>query len=267
MMNDQMNRRMIEIGLGILFLVMGLSAFGGDFSAALILGGLGAFLLYRQFNQTQTNIHHGAERVGSIEPAASDAQPRADQVYAHALNSVQAAGLDPNNTHVLPIDIGVMSFSADQEPMIYRTKPVLDDVDYIQPFVQLRLPTRAVGRIRFEITDSDGQVLFVHEDNHQLQKGRNLVTPSARLPIHDAHTINGEWQLRISADGVLIAVHAFGWEESTTKVIRRHLSEDGELSNEVRTMMAESRLQKMSLDELLSDQEPDTNPQRRESGR
>jgi hypothetical protein len=160
-----------------------------------------------------------------------------------------------------------MAFSADQDPTISRTKPVLDDVDYIQPFVQLRLPTRAVGRVRFEILDSDGQTLFIHEDHHQLQRGRNLVTPSARLPIHDAHNMNDAWQLRVSADGVLLAVHQFGWQESTTKAIRRHLREDGELSNEVRAMLAESRLQKMSLDELLSDQQIEEQSQRRESGR
>jgi hypothetical protein len=92
------------------------------------------------------------------------------------------------------------------------------------------------------------------------------VTPAARLPIHDAHNMNGDWQLRVSADGVLLAVHPFGWQESTTKAIRRHLREDGELSNEVRAMLADSRLQKMSLDELLADQQTEE-AQRRESGR
>ncbi len=263
MPNDPMNRRMVEIGIAILLIVMGLAALGGDIMAGLVFGGLGAFLLYRQFDQTRAGIDMHRQAGYS----APEAQPRADQVYAHALEAVRGAGLDPNSTHVLPIDIGVMTFSADQEPTIYRTKPVLDDVDYIQPFVQLRLPTRAVGRVRFEILDSDDQVLFIHEDNHQLQRGRNLVTPAARLPIHDAHNFHGEWQMRISADGVLLAVHHFGWQESTTKVIRRHIREDGEVSNEMRAMMAESRLQTLSLDELLAEQAVEEEDQRRESGR
>lgn len=270
MSKDQMNRRMVEIGLGILLIVLGLASFGGDITAALVLGGLGAFLLYRQMSETQQNIgstrRDAADQYGDYPQQAADPQPRADQVYMHALEAVQAAGLDPNATHVLPVDIGVMAFSADQDPVIYRTKPVLDDVDYIQPFVHLRLPTKAVGRIRFEIIDNDGQVLFVHEEYHQLQRGRNLVTPSARLPIHDAHNMRGDWQLRVSADGVLLAVHHFGWEENVTSAMRRHLREDGELTNEVRAMLAESRLQKLSLDELLADQ-PDDDAQRRASGR
>jgi hypothetical protein len=236
-----------------------------------VFGGLGLFLLYRQFQQTQSGFASETRRPDSRRydsPAlTADSQVRADQVYTHALDAVHAAGHDPTSTHVLPIDIGVMAFSSDQDPVIYRTRPVLDDIDYTQPFVQLKLPTRAVGRIRFEIVDSDGQVLFVHEDQHQLQRGRNLVTPSARLPIHDAHNMRGDWQLRISADGVLLAIHPFAWEESATKAIRRHLREDGELTNEVRAMLTENRLQKLSLDELLSDQQVEEENQRRESGR
>ena len=273
MSNDAINRRMAQIGLGIVLIVLGLSAFGSDITAGLLFGGLGLFLLYRQFQQTQNNMadeprQRYAPRYDSPSLTA-DSQVRADQVYTHALDAVHAAGLDPTVTHVLPTDIGVMAFSSDQDPVIYRTRPVLDDVDYIQPFVQLRLPTRAVGRVRFEIVDSDGQVLFVHEDHHQLQHGRNLVTPSARLPIHDAHNMRGNWQLRISADGVLLAVHSFAWEESATKAIRRQLREDGELNNEVRAMLTESRLQKLSLDELLADQpvEEESQSQRRTSGR
>jgi hypothetical protein len=168
---------------------------------------------------------------------------------------------------VLPVDIGVMAFSSSDDPVIYRTASVPDDIDYVQPYVQLRLPTRAVGRIRFELIDSDGQVLFIHEDRYELKAGMNLITPSARLPIHDAHAMTGDWRLHVSADGVPIADHHFAWEESASRLIRRHLSEDGEISNEIRAMMAENRLEQMSLDDLLSDQQDDGAAKRQASGR
>lgn len=255
----KLDRRFAEIMIGLILLIAGLSAIGGDGILVVVLGVLGLYLLLRQFDR-------GGSKASVLEREAPDisdeedflpAQPRADQVYAHALDAVRRAGLEPTETHVLPIDIGVMAFSGDQEPVIYRTRPVLDDIDYLQPFVQLRLPTRAQGRIRFEIIDSDGQILFVHEEDHEFERGRNLVTPAARLPIHDAHAMHDHWELRVSADGVLIADHQFEWHESTTKVIRRHLKEDGELSSEVRVMMAENRLQHMSLDELLEPQQPE----------
>ncbi len=253
MRHQNLDRRFVQIMIGLVLVLAGLSAAGAP--AALVLVLLGIFLLARQFDRSRSDSRL-EPREPEIEPEAEEmpAQPRADQVYAHALDAVRRAGLDPAETHVLPIDIGVMAFSGDQDPVIYRTRPVLDDIDYLQPFVQLRLPTRARGRIRFEITDSDGQTLFVHEEDHEFERGRNLVVPAARLPIHDAHAMHGDWELRVSADGVLIAEHQFGWEESATRVIRRSVKADGELSSEVRAMVAENRLQRMSLDELLADQ-------------
>ncbi|MBI1256305.1 MAG: hypothetical protein GC204_02430 [Chloroflexi bacterium] len=262
------DRRFSEVMLGLLLILVGIIAFGGSQILLMGLGVVGLYLVLRQFDRSSNAVRLARDLPDIDEDdEVITAPPRVDQVYAHALDAVRAAGLDPNETHVLPIDIGVMAFNGDQEPIIYRTRPVLDDIDYLQPFVQLRLPTRARGRIRFEIIDSDGQTLFVHEEDHEFERGRNLVTPAARLPIHDAHALQDAWELRVSADGVLIAEHRFEWEESTTKVIRRHLKEDGELSNEVRAMMAENRLQRMSLDELLEPQDTDNSANERQQSR
>jgi len=262
------DRRFAEIIIGLLLVLAGISAIGSASVIFIVLGVIGLFMVLRQFDRSSkaTGLQRDLPDIDDEEEVVT-APPRADQVYAHALDATRRAGLDPSATHVLPIDIGVMAFSGDQEPIIYRTRPVLDDIDYLQPFVQLRLPTRARGRIRFEMIDSDGQTLFVHEEDHEFERGRNLVTPAARLPIHDAHALQGAWELRVSADGVLIADHRFEWEESTTKVIRRHLKEDGELSNEVRAMMAENRLQRMSLDELLEPQQPEDSESERQQSR
>ncbi len=262
MRSRKVDARFAQIMVGLLLLIVGLSA--GDPAATIVLVGIGLFLLARQFSTTHStysNRSPRAERIrrdrDSDEDVAMPGQPAEDQVYKHALESVRRAGLDPADTHVLPIDIGMITYSGDNAPMIYRTRPILDDIDYLQPFVQLRLPTRARGRIRFEISDSDGQILFVHEEDHEFERGRNLVTPAARLPIHDGNALHGDWQLRVLADGVLIAEHDFGWKENTDAVIRRHLEQDGELSGEARAIMAENRLSRVSLDELLARQEDD----------
>ncbi|MFQ3567966.1 MAG: hypothetical protein SNJ59_13320 [Aggregatilineales bacterium] len=265
MSSQTTNRRFGEIALGILLVLFALSGMFGDSLLAIGIGVLGFFLIMRQMEHSRNAIGtaRGADlgremesilRSVEREAARETPAPRADQVYQHALDAVANAGLDPFTTHVLPVDIGVMSFSGEQDPVIYRTRSIPDDVDYIQPFVQLRLPTRAIGRVRFEILDSDRQVLFIHEDYHEFERGRNLITPTARLPIHDAHNMRGDWELRVSADGVLLAAHTFTWQESKTAAIRRHLREDGEISSEMRAMMAESRLQRMSLDDLLASQ-------------
>jgi len=250
-----LDRRLKEIMVGLVLLTIGLAALGSTQWFFLGLGLIGLMLLARQFSYNGRQI--APPRLVEVDDEVMEmpAQPRADQVYAHALDAVRNAKLDPAETQVLPIDIGVMAFTGDDAPVIYRTREVLDDVDYVQPFVQLRLPTKAKGRVKFEMLDADGQVVFMHQNDYDLQRGRNLIMPAARLPIHDAHAIHGDWRLQVRADGVLIAEHHFGWEESASKVIRRNLKEDGELSGEVREMMAESRLERMSLDELLSEQE------------
>lgn len=206
-----------------------------------------------------------APREEDDEVAPHERQPGAEPVYKHALEAVSRAGLNPDTVQVLPVDVGVMAFKGDEEPVVHRTWPVEDDVDYIQPFVQLRLPTRAIGRVKFEILDSGGETLFIHEDKHQLVRGRNLITPAARLPVHDAQALDGQWEVRVSADGVLIAHHRFEWEEAPTSAIRRHLGEDGEISSEMRAVLAENRLQTMSLEELLEsqDEEPRQQEQRK----
>ena len=266
------NRRFSEIMLGLFLLFLGASALvegGNVFMTVLVLAGI--FMLVRQFENGRLNMRPNAttsNRRRYEPPAPQQAEDSDDQrrrIYQHALTAVEAAGHDPETVRVLATDIGVMAFKGDQEPVIYRTRDVLDDVDYIQPYVQLRLPTKAVGRIRFEIVDAEGQTLFSREEHHQLERGRNLITPAARIPVHDAQALDGEWELRVSADDMLLAVHHFNWEESASRVVRRHLSEDGEISNELRAAMAENRLQELSLDELLDfpDDEENTAQQRK----
>lgn len=247
----QPNRQFGQVMLGILLLMIGLGAIAEGAFPWLLLILVGGYMLWRQYETAQQGVPD--EVFEEIHTSAR--QSGAETVYAHALKAVQSAGLDPNEVQVLPVDMGIMAFRSDQDPVVYRTRPVPDDVDYVQPFVQLRLPTKAVGRIRFEILDSDGQAIFIHEDYYQLERGRNLITPAARLPIHDAQAMQDSWRLYISADGMALAEHAFDWQESTLNRVRRHLSEDGEISNELRAAMTESRLQNITLDDLLSFQD------------
>jgi hypothetical protein len=253
-MNNRTSRRFWEIAIGLLLILVGVSAFGANEIFFGILTLLGFYLVVKHFENNRKRMQSGDD-VGYED--RSTRQAHTEPVYSHALKAVERAGLNPDEVKVLPVDIGVMAFRGDQDPTVYRTRPVLDDVDYIQPFVQLRLPTKAVGKIRFEIVDTDGQILFIHEDFHELERGRNLITPTARLPIHDAQAMHGAWQLRVTADGLPLATHTFEWQESTSKTIRRHLTDDGEISSGLRVALAENRLQKMSLDELLSYQDGD----------
>jgi hypothetical protein len=262
----QNNRRFTEIIVGLFLLMLGASGlFEGGSPVVILLAIVGLYMLYRQF-ETSRETRVSERSLGSYGEINEDFDARTgkERIYRHALQAVKEAGLDPDQVRVLVTDIGFMAFKGEQDPVVHRSRPIPDDVDSIQPFVQLRVPTKAVGRIRFEIIDSDGQVLFVREENHQLERGRNLITPAARLPIHDAQAMHNAWELRISADGVPLAAHFFDWEETSVRAVRRHLTEDGEITGELRAALAANRLEKVSLDDLLADQEDDGENERQQ---
>lgn len=271
-MKDFQNNRNTILLAFILLMLAGVALLEASALVVLIL--LGLLFMVRQFdnNQLQSSdtesydydyggdYEYGVDSDRGYEEVAPR-QAQADPVYRHALEAVQRAGHDPDEVQVLTVDIGVMSFKQDGEPTVFRTWSLPDDVDYVQPFVQLRLPSKATGQIKFEVFDAVGNVVFAHEDTHNLERGRNFITPAARLPIHDETITKGEWGMRVSADGVLLSEHTFEFSEAANQNIRRHIGEDGEINTELRAVMAESRLPKMSLDELMQFDE-DENQQR-----
>jgi hypothetical protein len=280
-----MNRRYAQIMIGLFLLFIGLNSVTSGEPVGVLMGLGGFYLLARQFEESRNNRLQERRNDDEYERWRReqsrsrnrydfedvhdevDRKPttNADRVYSHALEAVQRAGLDAANTPVLPVDIGLFGHKGDDNPKLYRTRAIPMDVDYIQPFVQLRLPKRAKGRITFEIIDDTGETLFTRTEQYEFQRGRNLVVPSRRLPVHDALDMEeGNWTLRISADKVLLAEHRLRWIEPANDFVAEHIQEDGEISNELRAAMAESRLEKMSLDDLLSFQEP-TNSQQSSS--
>jgi hypothetical protein len=260
-MNFKNNRNTILLAF-ILLMLAGVALLESSALVVLIL--LGLLFLVRQFdnNQIQSSVDsssyeeydYGSDyEYGSSAGAESfsSRQSQSEPIYRHALEAVQRAGHDPDAVQVLAVDIGMMAFKGNNEPAVYRTWSLPDDIDYVQPFVQLRLPSKAAGRIKFEIFDGSGRAVFVHEDLHNLERGRNFISPASRLPIHDENLTNGQWGMRVSADGVVLADHRFEFSEAAEANIRRHIGEDGEINTELRAVMAESRLPKMSLDDLL----------------
>lgn len=187
---------------------------------------------------------------------------RREPVYRHALTAVENAGLDPDTVKVLAVDLGVIAFREDGNATVYRTWTVPEDARSIQPFVTLRLPTAATGRIRFEILDAAGKSVFVSETDHRLEPGRNFINPPARLALRNHPDLSGRWQLRISADNVLLAVHRFEFAEPATAKIRQHLGEDGEIRTDSRLLLDETATPRMSLDELLAYQEEEEKARR-----
>ncbi len=251
MLDNLTNRERVVAAIAA---ILGFTAIAeGSASAFILLVIMAMIFAYRNFGVSPADGQDDYEAQPQI--LRRERPANTEQVHSHALRAVRNAKHDPNKVKVLPVDIGVISFSSNNEQILHRTLPVDDDIDYIQPFVQLRVPISASGVIRFEIYDNTRQLLYVHEDQHQLERGRNLIIPSTRLPIHDEQEMDGRWELRIIADNVVIARHAIGWADTDASNFQRHLSNDGEITSELRAMMASSRIEPMSLDDLLEYQE------------
>lgn len=266
--------------LAFILLALGAVALlGNSFPVILVL--LGLLFLVRQFDNdnSSSNVRdqsydysydyeHQEEEEDEYDdyeifhqqPASAD-----QRVYRHALESVTRAGQDPDDVQVLAVDIGLLTTKEDTEQQIYRTWSLPDDIDYIQPFVQLRVPVEANGDVRFEIIDAVGDPVYIHEDTFKLTRGRNFLMPSTRMPLHDQMELDGKWSLRIIADGVIIADHRFEYSEATGASIRRHIGEDGEINTEMRAVMTQTRLPKMSLDDLLAYEGEDEDARRQQS--
>jgi hypothetical protein len=192
-----------------------------------------------------------------------DERTQRETIYRHALVAVKNAGLDPDTVKVLAVDLGVVAFREDGSATVYRTWTVPEDARSIQPFVTLRLPTAATGRIRFEILNANGKSVFSSEADHRFEVGRNFITPPARLSLRSYYNLSGRWQLRISADDVLLAVHRFEFAEPTAAKIRQSLGEDGEIRADSRLLLDESSTPRMSLDDLLAYQQDEEQKARR----
>lgn len=278
-----MNNRNSFNPLWFILLFIGAIALLSNFSTTLLLALLVAVAFWAYRNANLGNLREGLDLFQNGNLFRNERLPQFDDeddyyedeeetnapsatrepMYRHALSAVENAGLNPDQVQVLAVDLGVMAYRRGEQPTVYRTWSVPNDADALQPFVSLRVPTKAVGNVKFELVDAYGKSLFIHEQAYNLDKGRNFLSPPARMPVRELAQSEGRWQLKISADDVLLAVHHFEFATATTANIRKNLGEDGEIATDSRLMMDESPMPKMSLDDLLAYQDENEKARRK----
>ncbi len=177
------------------------------------------------------------------------------QMHRLAVQAVQRAGLDPRDLAVTPVDLGVLVYGEEDVPTLYRESKLPPDAEYVRPFVVLRSPRRARGKIRFELVDGQGTRRFIDETPWELKAGETFVYPSTWLPAHKIENFDGDWKLRVFAAGTLLAVHELTWRDPGGGEFRRYLNGDGEISDDLVQELRQVRMDKLSLDDLLEDQD------------
>jgi hypothetical protein len=153
------------------------------------------------------------------------------------------------------VDVGVLAYGEEDIPTLYRETKLPDEANYVRPFVILRAPRRAQGKIRFELIDGQGTRRFVDETPWELKAGETFVYPSTWLPTTRIEDYSGDWTLRVYAAGMLLARHYFEWRDQGGGEFRGLLDGDGEINKALAREINKTRMERVSLDDLLEDQD------------
>ena len=151
-------------------------------------------------------------------------------------------------------DIGLLAYRAPQSPKIVRTTPVMTDMRWLRPFVEVRGSSHGKATIVLEIVDNRGRAHFRDEVTARL-RGKTRILTETWLPLERIVLSGGRWSLVVTINGVRVAVHRFEWAAIGSEDILEDVREDGEIGDELRSAVAKGKFRKMSLDELLADQE------------
>lgn len=264
-----MLNRFAAIAGGILAVLAGLALLDSAALPALAALALGAYLLRGEMRATFARLdatpRQPVRRVraprradpfaGLYNDAPAEAEPeREGRVYPHARRAARRAGITVEQARVYPTDIGLIGYRAGQAPVVFRSGAVPPDIESIQPYLELYVPMRVHGRLRFELRNARGAPVFAHTVEQDLAHGVNLISPPARLPIDLAAARDGHWELHISANEVPIAVHRIAWASGAAELVRQHMLSDGEISPALSNMLSEAELAPLSIDDLLADQ-------------
>lgn len=264
--------------IGLLLIAWSLNAIGVniDFGLIMLIGGLILMFALLSGEQSASTRQRRADprrvdpfaveedySLREAAPAARRAKTdraapvasRGSRMHRVAARAVRKAGHDPDALAVAPVDIGVLAYeSREATPTLYRETRLPEDVAYIRPFMLLRSPRRARGMIRFELVDGQGAVRFVDETEWELKAGETFVYPATWLPTERIEDYSGEWTLRVYAADTLLAVHDFAWWDSGGGELRRYLTGDGEISDDLLEELSGARVERLSLDQLLDEQ-------------
>jgi hypothetical protein len=132
---------------------------------------------------------------------------------------------------------------------------VLVDTHFLRPFIELWLPYRSRGMVRFELLDSAGRLRYVDEAEYDLERGDNVLLPSTWLPLRGKTIPPGRWRLQVMAGDTLLAAHPFGWQPVGGGELQPYIASDGEISPALQQALRARSREAVSLSDLLADQE------------
>lgn len=192
-------------------------------------------------------------RSTSYRSAAERQKLRANMVAQQAM---QRAGYQDTEQYVRVFDIGLLAYEGDQQPKLLRFEKINTQVDYVRPFVELSLPYRSRGSVRFELVEllgSTERLRYADEAQYDLQPGTNILLPDTWFPLAGKEIKSDKWRLYIRVGDTLLAAHAFGWRRPVDDSVKQYMASDGEISPALQEALEARPNEAMSLDNLLGE--------------
>lgn len=152
-------------------------------------------------------------------------------------------------------DVGLLAYRDRSTSRIVRSTPVVTDTRYLRPFAEISARQRTRAQVTMALLDSNGQPMFVDKNTYVLHRKPTHLVTKTWLPLENLAHTGGNWSIVIDVNDTPLAIHRFGWVGLADNEIVEHLGNDGELSPELREAVKTGKFRRMSLDELLSDQE------------
>ncbi len=250
-------RRRNTIWLGIIAALVSLVLLSGTASPQVMVTLVGLFLVALaasviEFEPTRllkTTPQAALSRM-RMSPQAREATERARRRTSY------------NPSGLTLLDVGLISLHSSSEGMMMRrTRNVSLDDDGVRPYITLFVQPDEADRkavIRFEIVDHDGEPQYVHEMKTYLRDGELNILADHHLPLALNERISGagDWDLKVSVDGLLVGTLVFTTTPSLRdrdRLLRRRAQLDD--SGDDSLLIDEADDSPVSLEDLLRSQQ------------
>lgn len=205
-------RRRNTAWLAALTALVAMAMVGGGFAnppAALILIALLGVALAASFIEVQPRRLREAIPSSPLTMMRMSAQAREASERARRRSSYTPPGLTL-------LDVGLIALvtSPDGSMIMRRGRQISLDDKGVRPYITLNIDSESADRnamIRFEILDHNGQTQYVHEMKTFLRDGEMNILADTQLPLFGNNRLPGagDWDLRISIDGLTMGLLSF----------------------------------------------------------
>lgn len=180
---------------------------------------------------------------------------RAVEKQEIALRAMKRAQVDPLTSEFRLTDIGLMAYRDRNTSRLIRNTPIVTDTKYLRPFVEISARSRKYVDVVITLLDSNGRPMFVDRGKYVVQARPTNIIADTWLPLKNVVHSGGSWSILVEVNNTPLAIHRFGWIGLSDNEIVQRLNNDGELTQELHQAVKTGKFRKMSLDELLADQE------------